>query len=75
MKHVAICKSDQVSKSLVKTVMIITHLDATYKTTKYLLLLFFMILETNVNYQVIALFVIEDEITTAITDALRIIKD
>ena len=32
-------------------------LDATYKTTKYALPLYFMVVQTNVNYQVIVHFI------------------
>lgn len=35
----------------------ITLLDATYKTTKYSLPLFFVVVKTNVDYQVVASFV------------------
>ena len=34
--------------------------DAAYKTTRYALLLFFMVVKTNVDYQIEASFVIED---------------
>ena len=34
--------------------------DAAYKTTRYALLLFFMIVKTNVDYQIEASFVIEN---------------
>ena len=33
-----------------------------------------MVVKTNVNYQVKASFVIQDETTTAVTEALRIIN-
>ena len=33
-----------------------------------------MVVKTNVNYQVVALFVVQDEATMAITEALGIIK-
>ena len=49
-------------------------LDATYKTTKYSSPLFFVVVKTNVKYQVVASFVVQDETTAAITEALRIIK-
>ena len=49
-------------------------LEAAHKTTKYSLQLFFVVVKTNVNYQVKASFVVQDETTTAITEALRIIK-
>ena len=49
-------------------------LDATYKATKYSLPLFFVVMKTNVNYQVVASFILQDETTAAITEALSIIK-
>lgn len=49
-------------------------LDATYKTTKYSLPLFFVVVKTNVDYQVVSSFVVQDETRAAITEALRIIK-
>ena len=33
-------------------------LDATYKTTQYALPLFFMVVKTNIDYQIVASFVI-----------------
>ncbi|XP_065667451.1 uncharacterized protein LOC105850514 [Hydra vulgaris] len=49
-------------------------LDATYRTTRYSLPLFFLTIKTNVDYQVVATFVIENETKKAITEALNIIK-
>lgn len=49
-------------------------LDATYKTTRYALPLFFVVVKTNIGYQVVAAFVIEGESTAMITSALEIIK-
>ena len=49
-------------------------LDATYKTTKYSLPLFFVVVKTNINYQVVASFLLQDETTAAITEALSVIK-
>ena len=37
----------------------LTLLDPTYKTTKYSLALFFLVVKTNVNYQVVGSFVIK----------------
>ena len=45
-----------------------------YKTTKYSLPLFFVVVKTNVDYQVVSSFVVQDETRAAITEALRIIK-
>ena len=49
-------------------------LDATYKTTKYLLPLFFVVVKTNVDYQAVSSFVVPQETRAATTEALRIIK-
>ena len=50
-------------------------MDATYRTTRYALPLFFLVVKTNVDYQVVAVFVTESETVDAITEALSIIKD
>ncbi|XP_047124446.1 uncharacterized protein LOC105850359 isoform X2 [Hydra vulgaris] len=49
-------------------------LDATYRTTRYALPLFFLVVKTNIDYQVVAIFVCENETTSAITEALLCIK-
>ena len=49
--------------------------DATYKTTRYVLPLFFVVVKTNVDYQVVATFVCEGESKQNILSALQIIKD
>ena len=49
-------------------------LDATYKTTRYSLPLFFLTVKTNVDYQIVATFVTENETTQSISEALAIIK-
>jgi len=49
-------------------------LDATHKTTRYALPLFFVAIRTNVDYQVVASFVSQDESTESIKEALRIVK-
>ena len=50
-------------------------LDATYKTTKYALPLFQLAIKTNVDYQVVAKFIIERETTACIAEALSVIKE
>ena len=50
-------------------------LDATYKTTKYALPLFFLVVKTNCGYHIVASFVIENEDSTSIDEALRVVKD
>ena len=49
-------------------------LDATYKTTKYALPLFFLCVHTNVGYKVVAEFICENEDAESIAEALHIIK-
>ena len=48
----------------------IALLDATYKTTKYSILLFFVAVKTNVKYMVVQSFAIQEETTEAITEAM-----
>ena len=50
-------------------------LDATYKTTKYALPLFFVVVQTNVNFQVCCVMVLQEESTKMITKALKIFKE
>ena len=52
----------------------VTLLDATYKTTKYDLSLFFVCVKTNVGYSVVAEFVIQSETAQQISEALAILK-
>ena len=49
-------------------------LDATYKTTRYDLALFFLCVRTNVGYSVVAEFVTQSETACQIGEALQIIK-
>ena len=48
--------------------------DATYKTTRYTLPLMFIVVKTNVDYQTVASFVIENETYEAISEAVAVIK-
>ncbi|XP_063220943.1 uncharacterized protein LOC134530205 [Bacillus rossius redtenbacheri] len=50
-------------------------LDATYKTTKYSLPLFFLAVKTNVGYSVVGTFVVQSESTTLIAEALNVFKE
>ena len=59
---------------LVKYGNTITLIDATYKTTKYDLALFFLCVPTNVNYTVVAEFVTQSETAENIAEALSVIK-
>ena len=49
-------------------------LDATYKTTRYALPLFFLVVQTNVDYQVVGSFVIQHETSQSIKEALQILQ-
>lgn len=49
-------------------------LDATYRTSKYALPLFFVCVKTNVDYVVVASFVSQSESSSAISEGLGIIK-
>ncbi|XP_054272917.1 uncharacterized protein LOC128993182 [Macrosteles quadrilineatus] len=50
-------------------------LDATYKTCKYAVPLYFLVVETNVNYQVVAVLITQYESASAITEALTIVRN
>ena len=45
-------------------------MDATYKTTKYELALFFLAVKTNVGYSVVGEFVVQSETADQIAEAL-----
>ena len=49
-------------------------MDATYRTTKYALPLYFLCVRTNVQYQVVGSFVIQYENKGSIEDALNVFK-
>lgn len=51
----------------------ISLIDATYKTTRYDIALFFVCVKTNVGYSVVAEFVIQDETAEKIEEALKIL--
>ena len=52
----------------------ICFFDATYKTTRYSLPLFFVTLKTNVDYQVVGSFTIQAETTESMKEALHVLK-
>lgn len=49
-------------------------LDATYKTTRYTLPLFFLVVHTNVDYQVVGSLVMQNETSQCIKEALQLLK-
>ena len=52
----------------------VTLMDATYKTTKYSIPLFFVCVKTNVSYSVVAEFIIQSETAEYIREALSVLK-
>ncbi len=52
----------------------ISLMDATYKTTKYELALFFVAVKTNVGYTAVADFVLQSETAEQIREALQILS-
>ena len=52
----------------------IVLLDATYKTMRYSLPLFFLCVRTNVNYQVIGTFIVQNETKEEIKAGIEVIK-
>lgn len=52
----------------------ITLLDATYKTMRYKLPLFFLVVKTNINFVVVGSFIIQNETTASIEEALNIFR-
>ena len=53
----------------------IVLMDATYKTTKYELPLFFVSVKTNVGYAIVADFVIQSESTLEIGEVLQVLSN
>lgn len=53
----------------------VSLLDATYRTTKYNLPFFMLVVRTNVEYIPVAQFVTEDETSESIQEALQILKN
>ena len=50
-------------------------LDATYRTTKYDVALFFLVVPTNVGYTVVAEFCLHSETSSDIAEALTLLKE
>lgn len=48
-------------------------LDATYKTSRYSLPLFFVVVPTNTSYQIVATFLVSKETAASISEALTIL--
>lgn len=67
-------QSDWQKELLIKYGNTISLIDATYKTTKYDLALFFICVKTNVGYSVVAEFVVQSETAESIAESLAILK-
>ena len=48
-------------------------MDATYKTMRYAMPLFFLCVKANVNYEVVGAFICQNETTSEIEEALAIV--
>ena len=68
-------QTDNQRRLLLKYGNELSMLDATYKTTKYSLALFFLVVKTNVNYQIVGSFVLQSETSESIAEALKVICD
>lgn len=66
-------QEDWQKKLLVKYGNTLCLMDATYKTTKYALPLFFLGVRTNVDYTPVATFITEDESSENVAEALQLI--
>ena len=53
----------------------ISLIDATYRTMKYELPLFFVCVRTNVGYSVVAQFIVQSESVECISEALAVLKE
>ena len=49
-------------------------MDATYKTTRYAIPLFFVCVQTNVGYKVVAEFMCQSKEQVAISEAVSILR-
>ncbi|KAG8456367.1 hypothetical protein GDO86_002228 [Hymenochirus boettgeri] len=69
------CYQTEWQKNLLSLYGNITLLDATYRTTRYALPLYFICVRANVCYLIVGAFVIQHERTEFIQEALCLLKD
>ena len=69
-----VCQTDWQRKLLSMYGSELALLDANYRTTRYAVPLFFLVVKTNPDYQIVATFVCESESTESIEEALMIVK-
>ena len=67
-------QSNEMSRLYRKYAVNLIMLDATHKICKYTIPLFLLVVQTNVNFQVVAIIVVEDESSELLTQALNIVK-
>ncbi|KAF0711957.1 zinc finger BED domain-containing protein 1-like [Aphis craccivora] len=68
------CQQTEWQKYLLDRYGSVCFIDATYKTTKYALPLFLLVVKTNVNYCVVASFFTQYKDSKSIEEALKVIK-
>jgi len=68
-----VCQTDW-QQQLLRRYGSICLLDATYRTTRYTLPLFFLCVRTNVDYVVVATFVTQSEDSGSIAEAVQTIR-
>ena len=73
-KIMFVYQSDKMQRLYRRYAPTLVLLHATYRTTKYSLPLYFLVVQTSVNYQATAAIVCQEERIEMITEALRQIK-
>ena len=73
-KMIFVCQPNKMQRLYGRYAATLLLLDATYRTTKYSLPLYFLVVQTNVNYEVAAVIVCQEETTEMVTKALSQIK-
>jgi len=68
-----VCQTDW-QQRLLRRYGSVCLLDATYRTTRYALPLFFLCVRTNVDYVVVATFVTQSEDSASIAEAVQMIR-
>lgn len=67
-------QSDEMARLYRKYAVNLILLDATHKICKYTIPLYLLVVQTNVNFQVVAIIIVEDESSELLTQALDIVK-
>lgn len=74
-QQIRICSSNSMAETALKEIWKWDCLlDATYRTTKYSLPLYFLCVRSNANYMTVTTFILETEDSFSIQEALSIIK-